>query len=125
MPQEQSKLGKIQWVDLTVPDAPRVRNFYKAVVGWEPSGVDMGGYEDVNMTPPGSDKPAAGICHARGVNAHIPAQWMIYVLVKDLDASLAQVEQLGGKVLHRHSHGHGLIQDPAGAVMMIYEEKKG
>jgi predicted enzyme related to lactoylglutathione lyase len=124
MSQSTSKLGTVQWVDLTVPDAPRVRDFYKAVVGWEPSGVDMGGYDDFNMMPPGSDKPACGVCNARGNNANLPAQWLIYVPVANLADSIAACERLGGKVVNRHSKTMCVIQDPAGAVMMIYEEKK-
>ena len=32
-------VGSISWVDLTVPDAPGVRDFYAAVTGWRPSPV--------------------------------------------------------------------------------------
>src|SRR5262245_42193861 len=72
-------VGKIGWIDLTVGDATRVRDFYEAVVGWKPEGVDMGGYQDFNMTQPATGSAVAGVCHARGVNAGFPAQWMIYV----------------------------------------------
>ena len=40
------KIGTIGWLDLTVPDAAPIRDFYKAVVGWEHQAFDMGGYED-------------------------------------------------------------------------------
>ena len=119
---QPSRLGTIQWVDLTVPDAEKVRDFYQAVVGWTPAPVDMGSHQDFNMISPGTGRPAAGICHARGVNAALPPQWLIYVPVPDLAASLANVERLGGRLLHRHNENCCLIQDPAGAVMMIYQE---
>ena len=112
--------GAVAWVDLTVPDAPAVRDFYRAVVGWEPSPVDMGDYEDFNMNIPGTDVAAAGVCHARGGNAALPPQWLIYVVVRDLAASAATAERLGGAVLHR-GRRYCLIRDPAGAVMMIYQ----
>jgi predicted enzyme related to lactoylglutathione lyase len=38
------EVGKIGWIDLTVGDATRVRDFYAGVVGWKPEGVEMGGY---------------------------------------------------------------------------------
>lgn len=123
MSQEQPKLGRVFWADLTVADAPRVRDFYSAVIGWEPSPVSMGSYEDFNMTPLGAKDAAAGVCHARGDNANLPAQWLIYVQVKSLAESLASCERLGGKVLHRWQSGCVLIQDPAGAVMVICEAK--
>lgn len=113
--------GKVSWVDLTVPDAERLRDFYQAVVGWEPSPVGMGGYDDYNMNLPGTREPAAGICHAAGHNANLPPQWLIYVPVKDLPASVAACERLGGRVVCRHSEKFTVIQDPAGAVMMIYQ----
>ena len=127
------KLGTITWVDLTVADAPAVRDFYEAVVGWTPREVDMGDYADFEMLPPDSaggettgetaSRPtaAAGICHARGGNANLPPQWLIYVPVNDLQRSLYMCEHLGGKILHRLSAHYVLIQDPAGAVMIIYQ----
>ena len=35
----ESKLvpGQLAWLDLTVADAERVRDSYRAVIGWEPS----------------------------------------------------------------------------------------
>ena len=30
-----NEVGKIGWIDMTLDDAPGVRDFYKAVVGWE------------------------------------------------------------------------------------------
>jgi predicted enzyme related to lactoylglutathione lyase len=116
---DQSRVGKIEWVDLTVPDAESLRDFYAQVVGWKPSPVKMGAYSDYNMCSPADENPAVGVCHARGVNAKIPAQWLIYVVVADLQQSIQKCESLGGKVLGKHGKDHCLIQDPAGAVMML------
>jgi uncharacterized protein len=117
--------GSIGWVDLTVPDAAHIRDFYAKVTGWEPQSVEMGGYKDFTMIAPTGDA-VAGICHARGVNAGLPAQWLVYIVVENLDASLEHVLTLGGKVLAlpRGSPGQGricVIQDPAGAVAALYE----
>ena len=64
-------VGSITWVDLTVPDAAALRDFYGEVVGWTATPVDMGGYNDFSMLPPAADVPAAGICFARGENAEL------------------------------------------------------
>ena len=120
MSQPAPKIGTIAWVDLTVGDAPRVRDFYREVVGWEPSPVKMGDYEDFNMTPAGSDAPAAGVCHARGPNAGLPPTWLIYVPVADLAASLESCRRLGGEVVRQTAH-YALIKDPAGAVMALMQ----
>src|SRR5438128_803527 len=41
----------------------------------------MGGYSDFTMSPPGGGAIVAGVCHARGHNADLPPQWLIYVTV--------------------------------------------
>ena len=123
-----SKIGTINWIDLTVPDAEKVREFYREVVGWSAVGLDMGGYEDYCMNPPDTDQSVAGICHARGGNANIPAQWLIYINVADLDRSIEAVNARGGKVLTgpKAAGEQGrfcVIEDPAGAVAALFEGK--
>ncbi len=116
------------WTDLTVADAVGVSGFYRAVVGWKSVGVDMGGYEDFCMTPPGGRKPAAGICHARGMNKDLPAQWLVYITVADLNASLTACVANGGAVVVPLRDMGGakmaVIRDPAGAVATLFEPAK-
>ncbi len=116
-----NEVGKVGWVDLTVTDAETVRDFYAKIVGWSFEEVPMGGYSDYSMVPPGGTEPAAGICHARGINSKIPPQWLVYVPVANLTASIEACKAMGGKVLDgpRNMGGQKFcaIQDPAGAVM--------
>jgi predicted enzyme related to lactoylglutathione lyase len=117
--------GRFLWHDLSVKDASKVSEFYEKVTGWERQGFDMGGYNDYVMSPEEGEDPIAGICYARGSNKDIPPQWLMYVNVKKLDKSLEAVTRLGGKVIgdKRKMGDDGkhycLIQDPAGAFMMI------
>jgi predicted enzyme related to lactoylglutathione lyase len=121
----QNEPGGIGWIDITVDDAESLRDFYAEVAGWRPENVSMGEYDDFNMTLPGSGKPAAGICHARGGNAELPAQWLIYITVADVDASAENCHALGGRVLvGPRAMGGGrfaVIEDPAGAVAALYQ----
>ena len=123
------RVGTVGWRDLTVQDASALRDFYSRVVGWESSPVDMGGYSDFNMTPPGTGEPAAGICHARGSNADLPPQWLQYVIVADVEASARTCVELGGKVVAPVRGMAGgkfcVIQDPAGAVCALFEPPAG
>ena len=118
--------GSVGWFDLTVPDAEKVRDFYGQVVGWDSEALDMGDYEDFCMKPKGTEAPIAGICHARGSNTGLPTQWLMYITVDDVDASVARCQSLGGKVLvapKPMGSGRGcVIQDPAGAVVALYQE---
>ena len=117
--------GTIIWHDLTVENADDLRDFYADVTGWEPSPVAMGDYQDFNMNSRATGEPMAGICNARGTNAGLPPQWLIYITVDDVEASVARCEALGGKVLvePRGMGSYGrfcVIQDPAGAVAALF-----
>lgn len=122
---ETPPVGSVAWCDLTVEDAPALRDFYERVVGWSADPVSMGEYEDYNMASPGSGAPVAGICHARGTNAGLPSQWILYVTVADLDASLDRCREGGGEVLAppRSAGGgrYAVIRDPAGAVLAVWQ----
>jgi predicted enzyme related to lactoylglutathione lyase len=118
--------GSIGWIDLTVPNADRVREFYQNVTGWVSSPVDMGGYHDFCMHPSAGKGAVAGICHARGANAELPAQWIIYITVDDIEESVRRCEALGGRLrVPVRSMGPGgrfcVIEDPAGAVAALFE----
>lgn len=126
MSEQQLPVGSIGWIDMTVPDADNVRDFYKAVVGWTTTDVDMGGYADYCVNEPDSGKSVAGVCHHTGTNADIPAgQWIIYITVADLDASMAACKECGGEVVAGpKSMGNArycMIRDPAGAVCALYQ----
>lgn len=124
MSQPKPPIGSIGWIDLTVPNADEVRDFYAQVTGWKPEPLDMGGYSDYVMNAPDGEGKA-GVCHARGGNASMPPQWIIYIVVEDLDASLARCAEMGGKVIVPvRSMGEArycVIQDPAGAVAALYQ----
>jgi len=120
------KTGKIFWQDLTVEDAKQVRDFYSAVVGWTFEKVNQGEYDDYNMMNPEDKEVVAGICHKRGVNKDIPSQWLNYIMVENLDNSVAQCLAHRGKIIDGPKNmGKArfvIIQDPAGAYMALMEE---
>jgi len=122
--QTDPKPGSIMWRDLTVPNATEISKFYSEVAGWQPEPHDMGTYYDFNMLNDDGEC-VAGICHARGSNANLPPQWLIYITVPDVDASARRCIELGGKVLDGpRSMGDArfaVIQDPAGAVAALYQ----
>ena len=122
---KKTPVGTVTWFDLTVKNAGKVRKFYEQIAGWSSEPLDMGGYDDYCMQPPGSGKTVAGICHARGQNTGLPPQWLIYITVADLDASVRKCRQHGGKVLRPpRALGGGrmaVVSDPAGAVAALFE----
>ena len=124
-----AKLGTIGWVDLTVPNADEVRDFYAGVVGWEPQALSMGDYNDYVMTVPATGTGVAGVCHARGGNAGLPPVWMVYFQVADVDESVRACLEKGGKLIAPiKSMGpngrYCVIQDPAGAAAALFSPPK-
>ncbi len=117
--------GSIAWVDLTVPEATPLRDFYKQVIGWKHVDVGMGDYADYAMVPPGGAGPVAGVCHARGVNQDLPPVWLVYVVVEDLVASIRAAEMGEGRVVSPpRTMGGGrmaVIADPTGAMIGLYQ----
>ena len=122
---DKPRVGTVGWFDLTVPDADVVRDFYQAVVGWTTTGVDMGGYSDYMMNTR-DGQGVAGVCWKRGSNADLPSQWLMYITVADLDASMQACGRGGGAVLTgpRGVGSYGrvcVIRDPAGAVCALIQ----
>jgi hypothetical protein len=119
------EVGKIGWIDMTVDSAPEVRDFYKAVVGWETDDVDMGGYSDYVMKMPASGEGVSGVCHSRGSNSDLPSGWLIYIVVADVEDSAAACAANGGKVIVEPrglAGGHFcVVEDPGGSVAALYQ----
>lgn len=118
-------VGKIGWIDMTVENALEVRDFYEAVVGLKAEDVSMGDYSDFNMTMPSSGTPVCGVCHARGSNADLPSEWLVYFVVADVAASAAACKARGGKLLVPPRALTGsrfcVIEDPGGATAALYQ----
>lgn len=120
-------VGRIAWLDLTVPDASATRDFYRQVAGWSARDVAIEHegerYADYIMLG-GDGEPAAGVCHARGENFGLPPVWLLYLPVADFAESLRRVEEEGGKVVRSVQGGEGqqtyaVIQDPVGVYLAL------
>lgn len=122
---DASQVGKIGWIDITVDDATGLRDFYKAVVGWQAEDVRMGEYSDFSMAMPATGEAVTGICHARGSNAELPGGWLIYIIVDDVKASAASCTAYGGKAIVAPRGLAGgqfcVIEDPSGATAALYQ----
>ena len=122
---DESQVGKIGWIDISVDDATGLRDFYKNVVGWQTEDVSMGEYSDYSMLMPGSGEAVSGICHARGSNAELRGGWLIYIIVEDVNASAASCKANGGKVVVEPRGLAGgqfcIIEDPSGATAALYQ----
>ena len=120
-----SEVGRIGWIDMSTTDASGVRDFYKAVVGWDTEDVDMEGYADYVMKMPATGDGVAGVCHAKGSNADLPSGWLIYIVVEDVESSAAACIANGGKVVLKPRGLAGgrfcVVEDPGGSVAALYQ----
>jgi uncharacterized protein len=120
------RVGRISWLDLTVPDAAATRDFYQAVVGWSARELEMedagGRYSDYVLSSD-DGSAVAGVRDARGVNQGLPLAWMIYLPVGDLAESLRLVAEGGGEVLPSRGAdtdlAYAVIRDPVGAHLAL------
>jgi len=120
-----SEVGKIGWIDMSVGNAEEIRDFYRTVVGWGSDDVSMGEYSDYSMTLPSTGEAVSGICHALGSNAELPSGWLIYIIVEDVEASAAACTDNGGEIIVTPRGLAGgrfcVIRDPSGAAAALYQ----
>ena len=122
---DESQIGKVGWIDITVDDADGLRDFYQELVGWESDAVSMGEYSDYTMKMPSNGEAIAGVCHSRGSNANLPSGWLIYFIVADVDASAAKCKEKGGNLIVEPRELAGgrfcIVEDPSGATAALYQ----
>ncbi|MCE1188441.1 MAG: VOC family protein [Ignavibacteria bacterium] len=128
MEQEKLPIGSIGWFDLTTVDADATRDFYSAVTGWVSQPISMGSYNDYAMAQPENNIPVAGICHAAGANTDIPAGWILYITVADIQASVDSCKKMGGTVLtdikaFGDQAFYCFLRDPSGAAFAVFQQK--
>lgn len=125
MADDKKEIGEIAWVDLTIPNAKEVREFYLTVTGWDSDEFNMGDYSDYVVSTPEKKQTVAGIVHARGENANLPPYWLIYIKVRSLEESMEAARNNGGEIVAGpKSFGAArfcVVKDPAGAVFGIIE----
>lgn len=133
-----NQIGDMAWMDLSVANAEPVKRFYQQVLGWQSEPVNMSddgqAYVDFAMSAQGtetsSEKSAnlfvTGICHSKGGNADMPAVWLPYFLVENIEDAMVTVKAEGGElVTNIKTVGHDsyvVIKDPSGAQCALYQK---
>src|SRR5689334_23111797 len=91
--------GDFIWYELMTPNPEGSKAFYDAVVGWNISGEGPPEYNGYRMIGRSDGKFAGGVLpltpEMQQHGAH--PTWLGYVHVADVDASIASIEQAGGK----------------------------
>lgn len=119
MPAFVAQQGMPYWLDLLSSDVRKSAHFYSEVFGWEFEET-VPGYRLARM----KGLPVAGII-AQPEEATMPDTWITHFLADDVDALVAKVEELGGRILSPVSEVQlgrmALCVDTAGAVFGLIE----
>lgn len=112
--------GRFVWYDLMTTDTKGAEAFYTKVIGWGTQPMEGMPYTmwTANGTPIGGSGQLQG---APGT----PPHWLAYVAVPDVDATMKQVESLGGKTIVKAQDiptvgRFGVFADPDGAVIAVF-----
>jgi uncharacterized protein len=106
------------WAELWTDDLKGSAAFYKAVVGYET--WQMGSGKAATWIYASGGRPRARA--ARMPFQKVPAQWLPYVVVKDLPVALARVTEFGGHVLRKpgaKGPQFAVVSDPGGATFIL------
>lgn len=120
MEQVKPKIGQFCWTDLTLDQPETVKEFYKELFGWTEFPVKMlDGEEEYHDYAMSVDEktPGGGICHNRGTNQGMPAQWITYFNVKDIAQSIKLCIEKGGSVIKENRKKMELIITPYSKIL--------
>ncbi len=85
------------WNELATRDAGSACGFYCDLLGWETEKLDMEGVEYHLIKNGGRDNGGI-IAMDENWPAEVPAHWMVYFAVEDIDGAVARLTELGGSL---------------------------
>lgn len=121
--------GQFSWAELNTTDYEAAWKFYGELFGWQhSSSMDMGPMGTYFMFKDAEDKTKGGMSNAAKAMS-LPAHWLHYVTVDNVDATIEKIKAKGGKVLNGPMPipGDDVIaqcQDPQGGFFAIYAHGK-
>ncbi|MGO1975412.1 MAG: VOC family protein [Propionibacteriaceae bacterium] len=116
--------GRPAWIDLSITDIDRSRDFYRAVFGWEytDSEPEFGGYFYAQV----NGEPVAGMAPPMEGMEESPHVWTTYLAVTDSAATGAKIEAAGAQSVFPPMEvgpfgTMGLYVDPTGATFGTWQ----
>lgn len=118
--------GSFVWHELMTTDAGAAKSFYSKLFGWKTEDQEMmPGFMYTTISNKGQS--VGGMMALGPEHGDTMPHWMLYVSVKDVDATAAQAEAMGGEIVippHDIPVGRwAQIRDPSGAQIAIYKSK--
>ena len=121
------KPGSFVWHELMTGDTNRAKDFYSRLFGWKMQDDEMmPGFIYTMISNKG--EMLGGMMAITPEQGDTPPHWMIYISVRDVDATAQQCEEAGGEIVvpaHDIPVGRwALLQDPTGAKFAVYKGRK-
>jgi uncharacterized protein len=111
--------GALVWNELASPDLDGSTAFYSGLFGWTIAPFE--GSPEPYLSIKNGDASNGGIREARPGE---PPNWLAYFGTEDIDAALAEVEELGGAKhagpIDIQMAKIAIVQDPQGAIFALY-----
>lgn len=118
------------WIEIRTNDIGKSAAFYRAVFGWEVTDREKAEGEDVWIFDTGSE-PRTQNLRRGGIWLRPKGDALglvVYIVVDDIETTLARIESLGGKVVHpKNPVGSGFaayFTDPDGNLVGLYEDRQ-
>jgi predicted enzyme related to lactoylglutathione lyase len=113
------------WNELATADAAGCEKFYSQLFGWGIKHVPFGHGTYTIFQADGKD--VCGMLQMTAEWGNVPAHWMGYVAVEDVDGCAKKIQELGGKVCVPPTDisvgRFAVVNDPSGAVFSIIKLK--
>lgn len=115
--------GRFVWHELMTTDTDAAAAFYSKVVPWKTQDSGMPSYT-LWMAGKTQVGGLTGL-PADGSDSGTPPHWIVYVATPDVDATVAEAQRLGGKVLKGATDipnmgRYAVLTDPQGATFAVY-----
>lgn len=114
--------GSVTWNELLTNDLQKAEDFFTKLLGWEVKEGPFPGYR----IPHVKGRANGGMMLMGEGFGGMPPMWIVYFSVEDIDAVVAKVPTLGGKVRQGVAEAPGVgrfavIEDPAGGVSTMMQ----
>jgi predicted enzyme related to lactoylglutathione lyase len=115
--------GRFVWHELMTTDTDAAAAFYSKVVPWKTQDSGMPSYT-LWMAGKTQVGGLTGL-PTEGTDSGTPPHWIVYVASPDVDATVAEAQRLGGKVLKGATDipnmgRYAVLTDPQGATFAVY-----
>ncbi len=125
---EIPKNGQLCWYELATPDVEKCKEFYSNIFGWN---LQQSEITEMNYTEIHTDEKAiGGILQMTDewkmpeTGKMMPAHWMTYIAVDDVDATAEKAKSLGANICVKpvdvpNVGRFSVINDPTGATFTV------